>query len=235
MQGIGISDESLGHGTLDHGALEFGALKYGTLKYGTVGHKWSKGNRLRSFLCYSFLLCGLVFIGKGLWIPIKAKLAQVLIADAWQKTLNGQQTVKPWPWADTWPVANLQWRSSGINLIVLAGTSGHALAFGPGHMTASVMPGDPGSSVIAGHRDTHFAFLETVSLGDTLTVFNKKGNAQHFRITELLIINSETDQVQFDRIGAQLILVTCYPFDAIDANGPMRYIVKAEAVQAYNF
>src|SRR5256884_6616698 len=46
-------------------------------------------------------------LGRGAWIQAKAWLAQSLIAHAWARTLSGERQAKPWPWADTWPVARL--------------------------------------------------------------------------------------------------------------------------------
>ena len=81
---------------------------------------------------------GALLIGLGLWqagesayIEAKAWLAQDLLEDAWAKTLGGAQQVKPWSWADTWPVARLQAPDLNIDRIVLAGASGRTLAFGP--------------------------------------------------------------------------------------------------------
>ena len=52
----------------------------------------------------------------------------------------------------------------------LAGVSGRTLAFGPGHVDGTPLPGDPGNSVLSGHRDTHFAFLRELRSGDILLV-----------------------------------------------------------------
>ena len=107
------------------------------------------------------LLCrGFWQLGQGAYIPAKAWLAQELMQHAWTRAGEGEARPVPWPWADTWPVARLSAMAGDVNLIVLAGGSGRTLAFGPGHLSASAMPGTAGNSVIAGHRDTHFNFLQ---------------------------------------------------------------------------
>ena len=78
-------------------------------------------------------LCGVWQLGLGAWIHAKAMLAQSLLETAWSETLRTGKEVKPWPWADTWPVARLTVPRLGIRRIVLAGASGSSLAFGPGH------------------------------------------------------------------------------------------------------
>ena len=107
-------------------------------------------------------LCGLWFMGQASYIHAKAVFAQLLLETAWTETLNGQKEVKPWPWADTWPIARLSAPALGISRIVLAGASGSSLAFGPGHLFGSSSPGEKGNVIISGHRDTHFSFLEKI-------------------------------------------------------------------------
>ena len=41
----------------------------------------------------------------GLWIPLKAVIAQELLEMAWAESQARQTDSRPWPWADTWPVA----------------------------------------------------------------------------------------------------------------------------------
>ena len=78
-------------------------------------------------------LAGAIFLGQGGVHLRKAQLAQLLIERAWQRALAGEPAPKPWPWADTWPVARLDAPAQGVSLFVLAGSSGRTLAFGPGH------------------------------------------------------------------------------------------------------
>ena len=54
--------------------------------------------------------------------------------------------------------------------MVLAGASGRTLAFGPGHVDGTPLPGEHGNAVVSGHRDTHFAFLRDLRCGDVLEV-----------------------------------------------------------------
>src|SRR5256885_14523208 len=66
--------------------------------------------KLALALLVLLFLVGVWQIGKGLYIQAKAQLAQVLVRDAWARTLAGERQVKPWQWADTWPVARLSRR-----------------------------------------------------------------------------------------------------------------------------
>lgn len=175
------------------------------------------------------LLClGFWQLGQGAYIPAKAWLAQELMQRAWLRAGNGQARATPWPWADTWPVARLTARSGDVDLIILAGGSGRTLAFGPGHLSASAMPGEVGNAVIAGHRDTHFRFLQDVELGELLSVESSNGLKHLYEVVSLDVIDSRKDSLLLDTDAAMLSLVTCYPFATRATSGPLRYVVTAK-------
>lgn len=177
------------------------------------------------------LLCfGFWQLGQGAYIPAKAWLAQELMQRAWDRSAAGGDPEPPWPWADTWPVARLLAKRGEVDMIVLAGASGRTLAFGPGHMSASALPGETGNSVIAGHRDTHFAFLQYLRLGETLTLERPDGRRHLYRVTSIDVVDSRRGSILLDTESAMLSLVTCYPFSAVAPGGPMRYVVTAEMI-----
>ncbi len=176
----------------------------------------------------SLPLCGIWFIGHGSYIHAKAKLAQLLLDTAWTDTLNGQKEVKPWPWADTWPVGRLSVPRLGISRIVLAGANGSALAFGPGHLFKSATPGERGNTVIAGHRDTHFHFLKELRIGDSLELQTANARTLIYEITDAVIVNEKNTEFLHTSDDHLLTLITCYPFNAIQSGGPMRYLVIAK-------
>jgi sortase A len=168
-------------------------------------------------------MCGIATIswGNTLYIHAKAQLAQRLIENSWDNP--GQL---PWPWADTWPIAKL--KIAGRELYVLSGSSGSSLAFGPGHVDGTTTPAIAGESVIAGHRDTHFRVLEKVVIEEEINVQMPQSSQWFTYIVDSIEIvdvrvSSEMELAEDDRIT----LVTCYPFNAIEAGGPLRYLVSA--------
>ena len=171
-------------------------------------------------------------LGDGLWIYAKARLAHYLIADAWQQTLATGKTAKPWPWADTWPVARLQAIDHNIDLHILEGAHGSALAFGPGHMQGSAYPGTEGVSIVGGHRDTHFRFLQQLEPGDPLRITTNSGTVTSYRVVGQRIANSARAPLRVTATESQLLLITCYPFDSLRTGGPLRYVVTAVAEQS---
>jgi sortase A len=185
------------------------------------------GRALR-VLAVALVAVGVWQVGHGVWIYAKARLAQHLLQRAWARTLAGESDVRPWPWADTWPVARLRVPAHGTDLIVLDGVSGRTLAFAPGHAGGSARPGAAGTAIISGHRDTHFSFLQRVRPGDEVIVDTPGHPPAHFRVREMAVVDSRTAVIRSDGNGeAGLVLLTCYPFDAIRPGGPLRYVVIA--------
>ncbi len=163
------------------------------------------------------MLFGLGIACQALWLPAKAQLAQYLIASAW--AVGSPQ--RPWPWADIQVISRLQVPELGLDQYVLSGGQGNALAFGP-----TQTPGQLGPRVLAGHRDTHFRFLEDLRPGHVLQLTDVGEPAQYYRVTAAEILDSRTQTP--DLHNEQLLLITCYPFDAVQAGGPLRYVVYAQ-------
>lgn len=163
-------------------------------------------------------------------IHAKAALAPILIERAWQSTLTQgpeNHRVKPWPWADTWPVARLQLPDQAIDQLVLAGTNGASLPFGPGHMNGSAAPAASGMIVLAGHRDTHFRFLHKLAIGDLILLQVSSNNIRRFRVTDTDVVNADLAGLVLDHDQNQLILVTCLKAGAFAFRGPHRLVVTA--------
>ncbi|MDO3386796.1 class GN sortase [Gilvimarinus sp. SDUM040013] len=188
----------------------------------------------RLMLSAVLLLVLLYQWGSALGIEVKAQLAQVLIERAWQQKLDAPGvTARPWPWADTEPVGRLQWLDKEgrveRDLFVLSGTHGEALAFGPGLMDGSFAD----ARVIGGHRDTHFAFLRDLRDGDRLRWQDENGHWRSYMISKRSIADARNNQLWIDPDADALWLVTCFPFDALRAGGPLRYVVRADSIDAY--
>lgn len=182
----------------------------------------------RTALALTLLAFGLACLGQAGWIHAKAALAQVLVERAFERALDGDPHARPWPWADTRPVARLRLADGGRPLVVLAGASGRNLAFGPAHDTASVLPGEPGNSLISGHRDTHFRRLAALRPGDRIAIERTDGRRLEFIVAALQVVDSRRTQIALDGDVPRLILATCYPFDAVDPGGPLRFVVIAD-------
>ena len=188
----------------------------------------------RPLIAGALALAGVLSIAHGAWIPVKAALAQALLNNAWRETLYSGQPLKPWPWADTWPVARLSVPAQDKSMVVLAGANGAALAFGPAHVRASAPPGSADNSVIVGHRDTHFAFLQKIKPGAQLQLESADGVVHHYQVNDVRVLHETDTDVLAATRGRLLTLITCYPFDAIVPGGPLRYVVRAQGITGHN-
>lgn len=194
------------------------------------------GRKGRLAIGLKFLALVLFIIGASLWVKggyiyLKAELGQFLINRAWQHSVTTGNEYKPWLWADTWPVARLLVPSQNITQIVLAGDSGQALAFGPGHTSASAQPGADGLVVISGHRDTHFRFLQYLQDDDQIILQNWEGQHTVYRVSSRQVVDEDVLIAGNNNVRS-LMLVTCWPFDSTAANPGQRFIVQAEFVDS---
>jgi sortase A len=182
----------------------------------------------RQVIALGCLALGMYHLAAGGYIHAKAVLAQGLLEHAWQQTMQHGQPHKPWAWADTYPVFRLEAPVQEQDFVVLAGASGRNLAFAPSYMLASPLPGQVGKTVIAGHRDTHFRFVKDVNIGDPLHITLEDGSVQMFTVSDLQIVDIHQTPLRLTSQRSQLVLVTCYPLEAISAPGSLRYLVVAE-------
>lgn len=173
-------------------------------------------------LAAAVIAAALFFAVHAAYIPMKAALGQLLLERAWAARLSGEETAKPWPWADTAPVAVLEIPRLDKRQLVLAGASGRNLAWGPAAMT-SVSGGDV---VISAHRDTHFEGLDKLLPGDLLQLDDGHG-VRTYRVTWLDIVDSRHQELVLLDDRERLTLVTCYPPNAPLAGGPLRLVVTA--------
>ncbi|UCB55568.1 MAG: class GN sortase [Thiotrichales bacterium] len=184
-----------------------------------------------TFVFIMLAVAALWQMGLGAWIHTKAFAAQVLLDHAWQQTLIEQKPNRPWPWADTWPVAELIVPGLDVSRIVLAGDSGESLAFGPGHSFASAMPEERGTVLISGHRDTHFGFLQNLKKGERLILKTRSG-IHYYTVRKMQVVDSRLYKA--DAANDELILVTCYPFNSAISGGSQRYLVHAQRERTFD-
>lgn len=210
----------------------------------------------------------LVFAGMSLLMPgyylVKARLAQNMLEDAWEMSqadkgsrvksnqvkpgrMGIEQIQKPWPWADTWPVAKLTLLKSKHqpesiipqyeeldSFIVLANASGESLAFGPGLLTSDLMPGEKGNSLIAAHRDTHFAMLKNISINDRMVIERQDGTTINFEVDDIRVIDSTLQKPVVNIDEFRMTLVTCFPFDMEVKDPKLRLLVSGKKVTPHN-
>jgi sortase A len=176
------------------------------------------------------LLFGLLLFGQGAYIHAKALFAQVLLERAYAASIATGHPTKPWSWADTWPVARIEVKRLNASTIALAGSSGQALAFGPGHVELTPDAGERGVAVYSAHRDTHFRFLKDVIIGDVIDIVRSDGRHFRYRVDRTSIVRFDASGIDPLSGGYELALSTCWPFGSLTP-GPERYLVHATMME----
>lgn len=192
--------------------------------------------KLKTMLSLALFALALYLIFDGFYIKAKAQYAQYLIADSWNHYIKTGEQQKPWPWADTYPVAKLEMYQESH--YVLAGASGRNLAFGPAHMLQTADLGSAGNAAVAGHRDTHFEVLRQATIGDLIYLTTRQLSTrpinylkQAYRVKSIEIVDEHNlDILISDTDTASITLITCYPFGSIAPNPTLRYVVKAQII-----
>ena len=205
----------------------------GSFQQGNVAVTLSVPAMNKFIACVCFILA-LVTGSAAFWMHMKSIVGQVLLSQAWQNTLESGKSHRAWPWADTWPVAELELPKTEKSWVILEGVSGEAMAFGPGRVSSSSMTASAGTYVIGGHRDSHLNFLEHIAIGETLRLHTADGAKTRYRISELFIADSDLGPLNLPKNMHALVLITCYPFNALQTGGPLRYVVIAVPEEEIN-
>ena len=108
-----------------------------------------------------------------------------------------------------------------LDAVILEGTSHKSLTLGPAHLRDSALPGDPGNSVLAAHRDTFFRHIYQLKPGDDIFV-ERNGQRYHYVPADISVLDSTPE--------SRLTLITCYPVYFIGP-APDRLVVFAKLAQ----
>ncbi|MFD2167897.1 class GN sortase [Thalassotalea euphylliae] len=184
-------------------------------------------NRITNLAMVSGIIVAAVICLQALYLPSKAWLSAQLILSSWHHLRETGESIKPWPWADTEAIAKLTFADIDKEIIVLNGGDPTTLAFSVGAIAPfnQVMKEQP--FVVSGHRDSHFNFISRLEVGQAIGVESNHNYQRDFTIVDTKIVSAD-DALGF--IGHQqlLVLITCYPFDAISQDADQRYLVIAE-------
>ncbi len=111
---------------------------------------------------------------------------------------------------------------------IIHGTDEDELEKGIGHFSQSVLPGENNNSVLSGHRDTVFARLGELKIGNELIVDTSAGTFT-YKISDIRIVHKDDRTIIVPTDHAVLTVSTCYPFRFI-GSAPDRYILTADLI-----
>lgn len=173
------------------------------------------------------LVAGSGYLMGASLINAKAIFGQWLIENAWEKTLLTNERHRPWPWADTYPVAKLNVPHLGKELFVLQGATGEAMSFGPGMSTYLDEEDQLAVILIQAHRDTHFRFLPELKAGDVLELqLPEAMGFQRFVVQQKKSVKRPEFQLNEALENPVLILSTCS--ETANSNNEVREVLLAQ-------
>jgi sortase A len=155
--------------------------------------------------------------GKGYDTPVSAKAA------AGVRTTPGKYQ----------RVGRIKIPRIGLDVSYGEGVYAKALDHGPGHWPGTPLPGEAGTAVLSGHRNTHtqpFKFLNLLDPGDKIMVTVGKHHPVTFRVMDTTIVR-EAKYPAFvlrpakDPRARHLTLFACHP----EGNPVFRIVVRASA------
>jgi sortase A len=114
------------------------------------------------------------------------------------------------------------------SVMILQGTEEDQLKLGIGHVEDTAHPGQVGNIALVAHRDTFFRPLRNIRKNDEIRIVTP-ANTMHYFVEQTKIIGPFDTDVLDPTLGAELTLITCYPFDFV-GKAPMRFLVRAVAV-----
>ncbi len=110
-------------------------------------------------------------------------------------------------------IARIDLPSIGVSEYVVEGTDKASLRKGPGHYPDTPLPGDPGTTAIAGHRTTYgapFRKIDKLRRGEPITIDMPDGRFI-YRVERTKIVDDQ-DLSVLDEVGRQrLVLSACHP------------------------
>lgn len=181
--------------------------------------------RLKRFLPSLLMLAGVVLL-----IYVAAQYgsmyaAQRRLAQEWQQQ-NVPLPARPAGLVTT--LTRLTVPSIRLDAVVVEGVDRKDLLMGPGHLTETPEPGQPGNSVISGHRDTFFRHVHELKPGDSIFV-ERAGRQYQYQVTGKKVVQPTDMAVVQPTPDAELTLLTCYPTYYIGP-APQRLVVFSKLV-----
>ncbi len=158
-------------------------------------------------------------------------MAHVLLHTAWIRTQASGQHIKPWPGANTWPLARLSIPRLEIEQIVLSSAGMGMSVFALGHSKSSVLPGELGNSVLnIYHQNIFIGFLNQLREGDTLLLESLRHGRWNYQVSKIETVKKTETFWTEPSLNRRLTLISCYPYADTEDNNSC-YVVVVEEIE----
>ena len=101
---------------------------------------------------------------------------------------------------------------------------------GPGHLTGTAEPGEPGNAVVSAHRDTFFRKITNLTPGATILI-ERGGRLFTYAVEGIKIVKPNDLSVAAPTSDNRLTLVTCDPA-YYPGPAPQRLVVISKLMSA---
>ncbi|EIJ43839.1 sortase (surface protein transpeptidase) [Beggiatoa alba B18LD] len=188
---------------------------------------------MRIYLGWGSTLIGLL-VGFSVWQVSQqymtypqAWLTQGLMQTAWARTQASGRYVKPWPWAETWPLARLSIPQLNFEQIVLAKASNDTLALG--HLSSTVLPGEAGNSVISVYHRNYARYMQALKNSDELVLEAPQNGQWRYRVSAIYVVDKTDTRFLAPSMHRRLTIISCYACSNGQDN--LRHVVVADEIE----
>jgi sortase A len=190
----------------------------------------TSGGRTRRWLVRVLVLAGMACLSWALLTWIEAFVFQRWARNELLASASLPSPRQPAPAGIAQPsrddvIGILEIPRVGVSSVVVEGDDADALRIAVGHLPDTPLPWASGNSALAGHRDTFFRRLGELQVGDEVHLATVRGRLS-YRVRDLMVVDPDAVWVLSPLAGADLTLVTCYPFTHVGP-APRRFIVQA--------
>lgn len=187
---------------------------------------------MRRSVSYALIVAGLILAGIGIESIWTARDEEKRAEQLWESDTVAQSVIsgssRRINKGDL--LARLSIKRLKSKWVVVEGADDAQLRRGPGHLMETATPGSFGNCVIAGHRDTHFAVLKDIKIGEKIAL-EREGKRYVYRVTRRAVVEPDNTDLLKATIDPTLTLVTCYPFSYVGP-APKRFIVQAQLISS---
>ena len=194
-------------------------------------------SKTRRWIELALLLTGVIAIGIWGWSHVRMTVFQMWGNRTLDHQMHGRSASStPAPRAIPQPapiqngalIGRLEIPRLKMRSVVREGAGQDTLDVALGHIPGTAMPGQPGNTGIAGHRDTLFRGLRKIEKDDVIE-FQSPQATYDYKVENTRIVKPSDVAVLKPTGTSELTLVTCYPFYYV-GSAPDRFIVKARLV-----
>jgi sortase A len=123
------------------------------------------------------------------------------------------------------PIGKISIPRVGLSAIVAEGIDDATLKHAVGHLPGTPIPNQPGTVVLAGHRDTFFRGLAHVRPDDLIALDTPRAEYR-YKVVHTQVADPRQVELLESSPQSDLTLVTCFPFHYVGP-APKRFVVQA--------